>query len=170
MKARHFAQTLVVLMVVAAICGCGRPTRPGEYFEGKKVDTSIKPKADAPPPEEPYFEAGPADAKVRILVFLPIDDVHQEVIALLKELVDEYPGKVYLKYWDPRTEDGKLAMARARMSSEGLLINSQSEMMIEAEPAPYRVHFLQDMGRFWTADDLRAAVAQAVREQYGPGQ
>ncbi len=167
MNWRRIILTLVVLTVTAAICGCGRPTRPGEYFKGKEVKTSIAPEAKSPPPKKAYFEEGPADAKVRIIAFLPMDETHQEVIAVLKGLVKKYPGKVYLKYVDPRTKDGKISMQRARMSSEGLLINSQSEMTIQAKPEPYHVTFLQDMGRFWTADDLQAAVAQKVREEYG---
>ena len=156
-----------MLAALAAACGCGRPTLPGRYMEGKEVETSTAPKTTAPLPEKPYFELGPAAAKVRILVFFPMDDRHNDLVSLLKGLSKEYPDQVYVKYADPRTPEGSSLMQRSGMTSPGLLINNQSEIMINSNPQPYQVSFVQEMGRYWTTEDLRAAVAQTVAEVYG---
>jgi hypothetical protein len=167
MNPKRFLLALLACSSLALAYGCGRLTRPGEYFEGKKVETSIAPKSTTPLPEKSYFEFGPDDAKVRILAFFPIDEPHNDLMNLLKGLVSEYQGKVYLKYTDPRTPEGNTIMQRSQMRGCGLLINGVSEMTIKAKPEPYHVELLQDMGRYWTAEDLRAAVAQTVAESYG---
>jgi hypothetical protein len=153
---------LLVVMGAALTEGCGRPTLPGHQFSGEQVETSVAPESNTPLPKEPFFEAGPASAKVRIVAFFPIDDEHAEVVELLKGLVGTYSGKVYLKYVDPRTPEGYMLSERAEMQCYGLLINNESEIQIEAEPNPYQVIFVQDMGRYWTREDLELAVAQAV--------
>lgn len=164
---------LTLVLMLGLALGCGRPTRPGAYFEGQKVETSVAPRTDTPLPEKPFIEFGPEEAKVRILAFFPIDDPHQELISLLKALAKEYPGKVYVKYVDPRTSEGRVIMERSRMMSWGLMINGQTEMVIHRGPQavpterPRPTEFVQDMGRYWTADDLRAAVAQTVKQVYG---
>ena len=169
MNPQRFLLALLACSSLALAHGCGRPTRPGEYFEGKKVETSIAPKSTTPLPEKPYFERGPADAKVRILAFFPIDEPHNDVMNLLKGLASEYQGKIYLRYTDPRTPEGNTIMQRSQMTGYGILINGVGEMTIKAKPEPYHVEFLQDIGRYWTAEDLRAAVAQTVAESYGGG-
>jgi len=169
MNPKRFLLALLACSSLALAYGCGRPTRPGEYFEGKKVETSIAPESTTLLPEKPYFELGPDDAKVRILAFFPIDEPHKDLMNLLKGLVSEYQGKIYLKYTDPRTSEGNIIMQRSQMTGYGMLINGVSEMTIKAKPEPYHVEFVQDIGRYWTAEDLRAAVAQTVAESDGGG-
>jgi hypothetical protein len=49
------------------------------------------------------------------------------------------------------------------------MINTAQEYTIHAKPNPYTVDFSQEMGRYWTADDLKKAVAEEVERQYGKG-
>ena len=88
-------------------------------------------------------------------------------MALLEDLTEEYPGKVYVTYIDYRAQEGARLLAQRGLSGSGLLINGKYRLTIQAEPLPYDVDFTLDMGRFWVADDLRAAVAQEVKAAYG---
>lgn len=158
--------TLGALVALAAGCG-GRPTLPGRQFRGERAITSTSPPPTSPLPEKPYLEWGPASAKVRLVAFFPLDEAHQKVMDLVKGLAEQYPGKVYVKYVDYRTQEGRVIYQRSEMDTPGVMINGESSVMIEAKPYSYQVDFLQEMGRFWTADDLKAAVAQAVARAYG---
>ena len=157
-----------VLVTALFASGCGRVGLPGKNeFGGRKaITTTAKPPTN-PIPKQPWFEAGSPDAKVRIIAFFPMDDYRKPVMDVLKGLAKQYPGKVYVKYTDTRTREGQQAQTRAGGTGPGLLINSQSSMTIQAKPNPYEVDFNQDMGRYWTEDDLKAAVAQEVARVYG---
>lgn len=152
-----------------AIGGCGRPVLPGQQFRGEKARTSSVNPTTSPLPQNPVIEEGTDTAKVRIVAYYPIDDDHKVLIDLLKGFVKEYPGKVYIKYIDYRTPTGQQAFANAKMTVPGILINTEKEFVIDAKPQPYTVDLSQDMGRYWTADDLKKAVAQEVARQYGKG-
>jgi hypothetical protein len=166
---RHLLLLAVLGCIVVLAAGCGRPVLPGQQFRGKPAVTSTTPTSKSPLPAKPIVEAGPANAKVRVVAFFPIDDQHKPVMDLLKGLVKEYPGKVYMKYVDPRTPQGYEAFQNAKMTVSGLMINSEQEYTIHAKPNPYTVDFSQEMGRYWTADDLKKAVAGEVEKQYGKG-
>lgn len=167
---RHHWLWIVALGTAAALAaGCGRPTVPGQQFRGQKAVTTSQKPVISPLPEKPMIEAGPAQAKVRIIAFFPIDSDHKQLIDLLKGLVKQYPGKVYIKYIDYRTPEGQAAFQNAKMTVQGVMINSQKESIIQAKPHSYTVDFSQDMGRYWTADDLKKAVAQEVAKVYGKG-
>jgi len=159
----------VVLLVTAVFAsGCGRVRVPGkDEFGGKKAVTTAAKPPTSPIPKQPWFEAGSPEAKVRLIAFFPMDDYRKPVMDLLKGLAKQYPGKVYVKCTDIRTPEGQQARTRAGGTGSGLLINSQSSVTIQVKPNPYEVDFNQDMGMFWTADDLKAAVAQEVARTYG---
>jgi hypothetical protein len=160
---KRFGPVLIVAVAIGvAVTGCARVTLPGRQFREQPADTSTTEPVRSPLPPQPVLEFGPADAPVRVVAFYPIDDQHQRLIDLLKELVNQYPGKVYVRYIDYRTPEGAQAAQRAGMQSQGLMINSQRSITINAKPNPYTVEFSQPMGRYWTADDLRKAVAQEV--------
>ncbi|MGD0110280.1 MAG: hypothetical protein ABSD48_00245 [Armatimonadota bacterium] len=103
------------------------------------------------------------------MAFFPIDDQHKPVMDLLKGLVQEYPGKVYVKYVDYRTPQGYEVFQNAKMTVSGLMINSEKDYTIHAKPNPYTVDFSQEMGRYWTADHVKKAVAEEIEKQYGKG-
>ncbi len=167
---RHTWLWIIALGAALALpAGCGRPTLPGQQFRGQKAVTTSQKPITSPLPEKPIIEEGPANAKVRIVAFFPIDREHQPLIDLMKSLVKQYPGKVYIKYIDFRTPQGQEAFQNAKMTVQGLMINTEKEYTIQAKPHPYVVDFSQDMGRYWTADDLKQAVAQEVAAAYGEG-
>jgi hypothetical protein len=154
------------MFAIIITVGCGRVTIPGNQFKTPEVNTSIAPKMENALPKVSSFELGAADAKVRVLAFLPIDSGHQQLMALLKELVKQYPGKLYVKYLDPRTPEGMQTMQRVDKMGTGLLINGEMAVELKDKNPPYTINFEQDMGRYWTAEHLRVAVAQKVAEAY----
>jgi hypothetical protein len=157
----------LVLLLAFAVSGCGRFQRPG--FKGQQADTGTVETPKTKLPAKPIVEWGSPDAKVRIIAFFFISDDFKTTMDLLQGLVKQYPGKVYVKYADLRTQEGNDLRARTGSSAggAGLLIDGKSEVTIQAKPRPYTVAFDQDMGRFWTPEDLKAAVAQAVAKAYG---
>ena len=157
-----------LVTAVALAAGCGRPTLPGQQFRGERAETETNPPTTSPLPQEPFFEAGAAEARVRVVAFFPIDAEHRVLMDLLRDLAEEYPGKVYVQYVDYRTREGDRLYTLAEMPSPGLLINGQKAYDIQAEPNPYTVDFMQEMGRYWTPEDLERAVAQEVEAVYGP--
>ncbi len=48
-----------------------------------------------------------------------------------------------------------------------ILINGESSVELQSAAGPRIVDFVKEMGRYWTADDLREAVAQAIAQAYG---
>jgi len=160
-RARWMALGLVIM--VCFLSGCGRFRPPGTTpFSGNIPRTSTGTPADSPIPKQPWFEVGPANAKVRILAFYPMDKARQPVMDLLKSLAKQYPGKVYVKYMDIRAPEGQAAMSRSGVTTPGLLINGENSVTINAKPNPYTVDFNQDIGVFWTPEYLKAAVAQEL--------
>jgi len=165
-----YYRTMMVIVLALAIglsVGCGRPTVPGRQFQAERFHPQGGETESGPLPDNPIREWGAEDAKVRIEGYFPINESHEAVMALLEDLTEEYPGKVYVKYIDYRTQEGARLLAQQGLSGSGLLINGKDRLTIRAEPIPYDVDFALDMGRFWVADDLRAAVAQEVKAAYG---
>lgn len=152
--------------VVILVAGCGRPTLPGRQFRGERAETATSPRVESPLPEQPYFKWGDEQAKVRVLAFFPIDDAHAEVMQLLESLAEEHRGKVYARYVDYRTPEGADIFERAKASGRAVMINGKTAISIETDGGSYTVDFVQEMGRYWTADDLRKAVAQEVARAY----
>jgi len=162
---------LCTVGLAAAIlaAGCGRPAIPGRQFTGPPAITSSQTPAESPLPEKPWFEEGPSDARVRLVAFFPIDKEHEPLMNLMRGFAKQYPGKVYVRYIDYRTPEGARAYSNAQMMARGVLINSKQEFTIDAKPYPYEVDFTQDMGRYWTAEELTTVVAQEVRAAYSEG-
>ncbi len=159
-----------VAMISAALllAGCGRPTLPGQQFQGERRTPPGLVATDTPLPEQPFYEWGPEDAKVHVVAFYPIDEPHQHLIDLLKELaVEEYPGKLHVKYVDYRTPEGNALLRGAELQVAAILINGESSVELQSAAGPRIVDFVKEMGRYWTADDLREAVAQAIAQAYG---
>ena len=74
-----------------------------------------------------------------------------------------------MKYVDYRTPQGYEVFQNAKMTVSGLMINSEKDYTIHAKPNPYTVDFSQEMGRYWTADHVKKAVAEEIEKQYGKG-
>ena len=166
MKGDHRALILCLLVLLLAATGCGKPSLPGQQFAGETPDRGVSPRVDSPVPEQGILEWGDPEAKVRVVAFFPIDEAHAELMGMMEGFTEEYPGKVYAKYVDRRTLEGMGSFQRAGVQGDCVMINAESSATIEAEPYPYTVDFVQEMGRHWTADQLRKAVAQEVARQY----
>ena len=157
---------LITIAAVLLAAGCGRPTLPGQQFQGERrvVPGTV---ADTPLPEQPILVWGSEDAKVRVTAFFPIDKPHQRLMDLLESIAQEYGDKVYIRYADYRTPEGARLFAQAEIQVSAILINGSNSVELESPTGPRTVDFVKDMGRYWTGDDLRQAVAQAVAEAYG---
>ena len=168
---QRFAWLTMMLVVTAGIllaAGCGRPTLPGQQFQGERrvVPGTVE---DTPLPEQPILAWGSKDAKVRVTAFFPIDEPHQRLMDLLESIAEEYQDKVYIRYADYRTPEGAQLFAQAEIQVSAILINGENSVDLESATGPRTVDFVKEMGRYWTGDDLREAVAQAVAEAYGGG-
>lgn len=158
------------VLAVALVGGCGRPTLPGTHFEGERPVPLAEERQQGPLPEEPIIEMGDPEAEVRIEALFPIDDAHRPLIELLRELTEQYSGKLYVRYADYRTPEGRMVRSGLKDAPVGisvLQINGKSEFQLTRAANPYKVSFLQDMGRFWAAEDLKAVVAEEVAAAYG---
>jgi hypothetical protein len=169
MKHCHWTPAIAFAAALALACGCGRPTLPGRHFSGGKARTTVSQPSTSPLPEEPVLEWGNAEAKVRVVAFYPIDDEHQRLKEVLQEIADEYGDRVYVRYADPRTPEGAGMFQRAQLNATSVLINGENTVEIRTGGVTREVTFAQQMGRFWTAKDLNAAVAQEIAEVYGAG-
>ncbi len=159
------AAVLVCLGVSAA--GCGKPTLPGKQFAGQRPTLPGAVATDTPLPAKPILEWGPRNAKVQVVVFFPIDEPHKKVQELAKELADKHPGKVYVKYVDYRTPEGSQLFQAARATVACVAINGSTSAELRSKYGTQTVDFVKEMGRYWTADNLRQAVADAVTKAYG---
>lgn len=168
MSGLTYAALLLALAVIAG--GCGRPTLPGQQFQGERQTSPGTVESESPLPEQAIHEWGPEDAKVQVTAFYPIDERHQRLIDLLKEAAEEkYPGKLYVKYVDYRTPEGMALMRRAELQVQAILINGENSLELDSPIGIRTVDFVRDMGRFWTADDLREAIDQEIAKAYGQG-
>ena len=168
MKRVWWAMALIPFLLVP-LSGCGRHHPPWEKTPKANITMFPTPKDR---PSKDFLEWGPEDAKVRIIGFFYIskaDPRSEKTMELLEGLTKQYPGKVYAKYWDLRTRAGLAARSITGKSGSnlGLVIDGKSEVKVQGEKQ-YTVDFNQEMGRYWTEDDLKTVVAQEVKEKYGP--
>ncbi len=169
MKRRSWSALLFVgvLFTACLFVGCGKPALPGSQLQGQRVSLPGAVATDTPLPAKPSQEWGPQDARVRLLVLFPIDDPHKKLLDLVKELAEKYPGKVYARYVDYRTPEGAQLFDRAGATVACIMINGKTSADLPSKYGPHTVDFVKEMGRFWTEDDLRQAVAHTVEQTYG---
>ncbi len=152
------------LLLSAGLAGCG-----GGWRHQKPAVTQIAPPV-AGKPTKALLQWGPTDAKVRLIGFFYIspDPRYQMHIALFESLAKQYPKQLFVQYWDLRTPEGRAARNDTGPSqgSIGLLINGNNEFDLPGHP-PTHVSFSQEMGRYWTEDELRQVVAMEIKKEYG---
>ncbi len=166
MRVLRLAWPVGLVLVHVLVIGCGKPTLPGRQFSGERPDTTSAPPVTSPLPEEPYYAWGDADAKTRVLAFYPIDEDHAWLMDLLKDLVEKHPGKLYVRYVDYRTPEGNAIFTRAGGTGRAVLIDGENAFDIETENRTYTVDFVGEMGRYWTEEDLKVAISQAVERAH----
>ena len=167
MRHSTLAWLVGLIGLVALAVGCGRPSLPGQQFSGEKAETTASPPIVSPLPEEAILEWGVDSARVRVLAFLPIDDEHKQLMELLQGLVEENPGKLYVRYVDFRLPAGRAIFERSGASGRMVQINGESAVELEQENGrTYTVELVQEIGRYWTADDLKKGILQEIARQY----
>jgi hypothetical protein len=112
------------------------------------------------------LEKGDRKARVRIEAYYPLNQEHKPIADLLLGFPDKYPGQVYLRLADWRTERGKKLWYASGLTCGGIQINGKSEILLEGRKQP--TLFLQAIDVYWTREELEAAVRQAVRAAYPP--
>lgn len=166
---KHLTRLSIALTVSAALllsAGCGRPTLPGQHFQGERRVATGSTNTDTPLPEKPIHTWGSEDARVRVTAFYPIDEPHQRLMDLLESIAEEYQDKVYIRYADYRTPEGAQLFAVAELQVGSVLINGENSFELQTPTGTRTVDFVKEMGRYWTSDDLRDAVAQLVAQEY----
>ncbi len=155
---------LALFLVSAGLAGCG-----GGWQHQQKANTTFTPTPTGAPTKA-LLQWGPEDAKVRLVGFFYIspDPRYQKHIAVFESLAKQYPKQLFVQYWDLRTPEGQEARTNSGTGkgAVGLLINGDSELTLPGHP-PKRISFSQEMGRYWTEQDLRDAVALEIKQAYG---
>ena len=81
--------------------------------------------------------------------------------------MEENPGKLDVRYEDIRLPAGRAIFERSGASGRMVQINGESEIEIEEENGrTYTVDLVQEIGRYWTADDLKKGILQEIARQY----
>ncbi|MFB3882416.1 MAG: hypothetical protein ACE149_14205 [Armatimonadota bacterium] len=169
MRRHVFSGTIALCGGAALVIGCGKPSLPGKQFQGPRATVPGTVATNTPLPAKPFQEWGSKDAKVRLAIFFPIDKPHQALADLAQELTKQYPGKVYVKYIDYRTPEGAQLFQGAKATVACVMINGETSAELPSKYGARTVDFVKEMGRYWTADDLREAVANEVKKVYGGG-
>lgn len=151
---------VVLLAIVAVIIIMRKPT------SSETVSTSAVPPS---PVSEESIEwkrtFGDSKAKVKVEAFYPIGfGGHEWVEEFVKELIDEFPGKVYAVIIDWSVEEGMMERNKRGLSCGAFLINGKHTVTVDGES----ISFLRNpMLGGWTKEQLKKAVAAAVRSAYG---
>ncbi len=165
---KHLVIIICLVFITAVfLSGCGRFHTA--RFNDKKAEVGVLKPPTTKLPDKPVLEWGSPTAKVRIIAFFFIDKDYQSYMDMFQSLVKQYEGKLFVRYADIRTPEGRALRSRTggQAAGAGLLLDGQSGFTINAKPSPYEVNFDQEMGRFWTENDLRQAVAQEIEKLYG---
>ena len=107
-------------------------------------------------------EIGAKDAKVRVKAHLPPTECHAENVRMLKKLVAQYPGKLFVKF---------IAWGSAEAEKEGfhcatILVNGKSDFIIQGPKKELRNIVMLTKMNFSSAD-LEMVVKQEISKVYG---
>ena len=140
------------------VAGCQKPV------ETAKEATPAAPAVPAGQPAEPgkadsgdwKIVTGPADAKVEVLCFYPMNEHHNWVKELNKKIAAKWPGKVRVEHIDWWTEEGgKVQKQYMKESCAAYLVDKK--IVVKKSQA---------LGG-WTEPQLLAAIGKEVAKQYG---
>jgi len=102
------------------------------------------------------IESGPADAKVTVECFFPMNEDHAWVKDLNQKILDKFPGQVRIVHIDWFTEEGgKVQEEKGFPSCSVYAVNGK----VVAQKS-------QELGG-WTEEGLLDEIGKAVKEAYG---
>jgi hypothetical protein len=105
------------------------------------------------------FAGGPDSAPVQVVAYYPGE--HEETLAAVKALLEQYPDKVHVQIVDWRHEEGRKLRQDAGLSCAGVTINGKIE--IDHDGKKDSVAFQKGLSKGeWTVEDLKAAVEQEL--------
>ena len=107
------------------------------------------------------FKKGPVGAPVRIVAFYP--GRHEDTLAALKQLLEDFPDKVHVEIVDWRRAQGLERRDAAGLTCAGITINGKNAFDLTINGKASKVLFVRGIDGEWTQDDLRAAVKKELR-------
>lgn len=151
---------VMTLMVLGVGLGCAKQAPP---TSAPTAPTQALPEATTPAPGTApaaetnwKIESGPADAKVTVECFFPMNEDHAWVKDLNQKILDQFPGQVRIVHIDWFTEEGgKVQEEKGFPACSVYAINGK----IVAQKS-------QELGG-WTEEGLLEEIAKAVKAAYG---
>lgn len=104
--------------------------------------------------------------KVVVTAYYPGNEGHLHIKQLIEEIAAKYPDKVAAEFVDFQSDEGFERWQAAGLTCGALLINGKNTVDIEDDAGQRQVTFMMGPGVYWSEDDLRAAVGQAVAQAY----
>jgi hypothetical protein len=141
----------LALGIAIGITGCKK----------KDATTDVAPPADQEKVQYCDFEGGPADAPVKVVAYYP--GGHEETLAAVKALLEQYPDKVHVQIVDWRREEGRKLRGEAGLSCAGITIDGKNVIEIDRDGKKDSVAFQKGLSKGeWTVADLKTAVDQEL--------
>jgi hypothetical protein len=160
---RVFAILAVLFVFALLIAGCSRTATNA----GNSVSQPPAAPRQVAQVEQAKYEHGPADAKVQLVAFYPLDAKHMKTKDFLNSVADKYPGKVKITVWDFRTEEGGDACRQVfGKICGGMQVNGQSEFKVMLDGKEKEVDITNGEYVNWTKPEVEAVIAQEVQKAY----
>lgn len=138
------------LVALALLAGaCGKQAQPPAAAAGPAGDTQY---CD--------FKGGPENAAVKVVAYYP--GGHEETLALVKSLMETFPGQVSVEIVDWRRPEGLKRRDDDGFSCGTVAINGKNTFDLVEDGKPVKVLFVRRVDAEWTAEDLLAAVKQEL--------
>lgn len=106
------------------------------------------------------FKGGIADAPVKVVAYFP--GRHEDTLALVKDLLRTFPDDVSVEIVDWRSPEGLKRRNDDGFSCGTIAINGKNAFDLEIDGKASKVLFVRGVDGEWTAEDLLAAVKQAI--------
>ena len=158
---RRLLELLMVAVAITAFTGCGQ-VKPGMRVSQteERMPQASRDGLGPGGSQVDIIERGDKQAKVRIEAYYPLNQRHKPEADLLLSFADKYPGKVYVRLADFRTDRGKKLWYASGLSCGGIQINGKSEFRLKGRKEP--TAFLQAIDVYWTKAELEAAVQETL--------
>ena len=157
---RVWTRRLALAAVLLALGGCSK-SKPGTRVEQDRMAQASRENSGPGGAMADVIERGEKKARVKIEAYYPLNQEHQPIADLVLGFAEKYPGEVYVRVADFRSDQGKKLWYDSGLTCGGIQINGKSEILLEGKKEPTR--FLQAIDVYWTQEELEAAVAEAVK-------